>query len=141
MKVFQYVSLQIAYRHTTILLSILSFFLLHFHSFYIVLSQNTALVYSLILLSIKFMKEPILYGLIQVGLPLPKWQRSTHLFLLFGNVAFNVFAPTHIKSNLITVAVEKTVRQKGRSISQKTRPEVNCAEVCFPQATFPVDTG
>ena len=72
-----------------------------------------------------------------------KWQKSTHshLFLLFGNVAFNVFAPTHIKSNLITVAVEKTVRQKGRSISQKTRPGVNCAEVCYPQATFPVDTG
>ena len=69
-----------------------------------------------------------------------KWQKSTHLFLLFGNDAFNVFAPTHNKSNLITVAVEKTVRQKGQSISQ-TRPGVNCAEVYNPQATFPVDTG
>ena len=76
MKVFQYVSLQIAYRHTTILLGKVSFFLLHFHSFYIVLSQNTASVYSLNLLSIKFMKEPILYGLIQVGLPLPKMAKE-----------------------------------------------------------------
>ena len=66
-----------------------------------------------------------------------KWQKSTHL--LFGNVAFNVFAPTHIKSNLITVAVEKTVRQKGRTISQ-SRPWVNCAEVCNPQATFPAES-